>query len=87
MTSRGARLFSMPCGHEKRLAASYSRMGGSHTTLGDGALDCRVRNGNGYFSPSMATSQKAGFRWKPKRITTSRDLIGSHIEVKSGKIS
>ena len=32
-------------------------MGGSHTTLGDGALDFRVRNGNGYFSPSKATGK------------------------------
>ena len=36
-------------------AASYSRAGGSRTTLGDGALDFRVRNGNGYDCLSMAT--------------------------------
>ena len=40
---------------KKGPAASYSRAGGSRTTLGDGALDFRVRNGNGYFRPSMAT--------------------------------
>ena len=33
-------------------------MGGSHTTLGDEALDFRVRYGNGYFSFSMATGPK-----------------------------
>ena len=48
----------MPEGHEKKPAASYSRMGGSHTTLGDGALDFRVRNGNGYDNSSMATGKK-----------------------------
>ena len=41
-------------------AASYSRTGESRTTLGDGALDFRVRNGNGYDSPSVATGPKAG---------------------------
>ena len=35
-------------------------MGGSHTTLGDGALDFRVRDGNGYDSSSMATGKSAG---------------------------
>ncbi len=34
-------------------------MGGSHTTLGDGALDFRVRNGNGYDNSSMATGKNA----------------------------
>ena len=32
-------------------------MGGSHTTLGEGALDFCVRNGNRYDSPSMATGK------------------------------
>ena len=45
--------------HEmKKPAASYSRTGESRTTLGDGALDFRVRNGNGYDSSSMATGKK-----------------------------
>ena len=44
--------------YKKRPAASYSRMGGSHTTLGDEALDFRVRYGNGYYSFSMATGPK-----------------------------
>ena len=43
---------------KKEPAASYSRAGESRTTLGDGALDFRVRNGNGYFSPSVATGEK-----------------------------
>ena len=42
----------------KKPAAPYSRTGASRTTLGEGALDFRVRNGNGYFSPSMATGRK-----------------------------
>ena len=42
-------------------AASYSRAGGSRTTLGDGALDFRVRNGNGYFCLSMATGPEMGW--------------------------
>ena len=42
----------------KKPAASYSRTGESRTTLGDGALDFRVRNGNGYDSSSMATGKK-----------------------------
>ena len=43
---------------KKKPAASYSRTGESRTTLGDGALDFRVRNGNGYGSSSMATGKK-----------------------------
>ena len=43
---------------EKKPAASYSRADEFRTTLGDGALDFRVRNGNGYDSPSMATGKK-----------------------------
>ena len=48
--ARGARAWK-----RKGPAASYSRTGESRTTLGDGALDFRVRNGNGYFLPAMAT--------------------------------
>ena len=43
---------------KKKPAAPYSRTGESRTTLGEGALDFRVRNGNGYCSPSMATGKK-----------------------------
>ena len=39
-------------------AASYSRAGGSRTTLGEGALDFRVRDGNGYVRLSVATGEK-----------------------------
>ena len=42
----------------KKPAASYSRTGESRTTLGDGALDFRVLNGNGYDNSSMATGKK-----------------------------
>ena len=42
---------------KKEPAASYSRTGESRTTLGDGALDFRVRNGNGYDNSSMATGK------------------------------
>ena len=47
-------------GVQKKPAASYSRTGGSRTTLGDGALDFSVRNGNWYDCLSMATGEKAG---------------------------
>ena len=50
--------FLFAAGKEKGPAASYSRAGGSRTTLGDGALDFRVRNGNGYDCLSMATGPK-----------------------------
>ena len=55
-------------------------MGGSHTTLGDGALDFRVRHGNGYDSASMATGPKI-FR-SGKRLGTkgNRDAPGSGLE-------
>ena len=39
-------------------AASYSRAGGSRTTLGEEALDFRVRDGNGYCRLSVATGEK-----------------------------
>ena len=39
-------------------ATSYSRTGESRTTLGDGGFDFRVRNGNGYGSPSVVTGKK-----------------------------
>ena len=47
---------------KKEPAASYSRTGESRTTLGDGALDFRVRNGNGYDNSSMATGKKGNVR-------------------------
>ena len=56
-------------------------MGGSHTTLGDGALDFRVRNGNGYDNSSMATGKNAASR-KLKRTTTLLREAGNALEVK-----
>ena len=47
---------------EKKPAASYSRAGGSRTTLGEGALDFRVRDGNGYCRLSVATGEKGRVR-------------------------
>ena len=45
---------------EKKLpATSYSRTGESRTTLGDGALNFCVRNGNRCDNPSMVTGKKA----------------------------
>ncbi len=43
---------------EKKPAAPYSRTGESRTTLGEEALDFRVRDGNGYCRLSMATGRK-----------------------------
>ena len=46
---------------KKKPATSYSRTGESRTTLGDGALNFRVRNGNGCDNSSMATGKKPLF--------------------------
>ena len=54
---------------KKEPATTYSRTGGSRTTLGDGAFDFRVRNGNGYGSSSMVTGKKPR-SWEVKRIAT-----------------
>ena len=43
---------------KKEPAAPYSPAGESRSTLGEEALDFRVRNGNGYDSLSMATGKK-----------------------------
>ena len=43
---------------KKKPAAPYSRTGESRTTLGEGALNFRVRNGNGCDNSSMATGKK-----------------------------
>ena len=50
--SRGATTKKLP-------ATSYSRTGESRTTLGDGALNFCVRNGNRCDNPSMVTGKKA----------------------------
>ena len=44
---------------KKKPATSYSRTGESRTTLGDGALNFCVRNGNRCDNPSMVTGKKA----------------------------
>ena len=58
-------------------------MGGSHTTLGDGALDCRVRNGNGYGNSSMATGKKAGESGTKENYGSTREERGLFMLVKS----
>ena len=58
---------------KKKPATSYSRTGESRTTLGDGALNFCVRNGNRCDNPSMVTGKKP-FSWELKRITT-RDEV------------
>ena len=57
---------------EKKPATSYSRTGESRTTLGDGGLDFRVRNENGYGSPSVVTgkSRRAGNSRELQRVGT-----------------
>ena len=57
---------------KKKPAAPYSRTGASRTTLGEGALDFRVRNGNGYCSPSMATGAKAVSRKAKENRSVAR---------------
>ncbi len=79
--SRGPLFFA---GQKKGPAASYSRMGGSHTTLGDGALDCRVRNGNGYGNSSMATGEKPESRGLKRTTAPHGKSEGSSL-VKSKK--
>ena len=56
----------------KKPAASYSRTGESRTTLGDGALDFRVRDGNGYDSPSVATGKMVS-ELEPKEDCSARE--------------
>ena len=48
----------MACLKIKKPAAPYSPAGESRSTLGEEALDFRVRNGNGYDSLSMATGKR-----------------------------
>ena len=64
-----------PKGGKKKPAASYSRTGEARTTLGDGALNFRVRNGNGCDNSSMATGKKP-FSWELKRLTTHNEMRG-----------
>ena len=64
----------MPAGAKKKPAAPYSRTGESRTTLGEEALDFRVRNGNGYDSLSMATGKKPSLELK-RNATHSKQEI------------
>ena len=64
----------------KKPAASYSRTGESRTTLGDGALDFRVRNGNGYDNSSMATGKKPfreAFSFQPLAFSLELRKLGT----------
>ena len=76
---RSRRLFSSEA--KKKPATSYSRTGGSRTTLGDGALDFRVRTGNGYGSSSMVTGKKP-LESGTKENRTLASESESHLEVK-----
>ena len=66
---------------KKKPATTYSRTGGSRTTLGDGAFDFRVRNGNGYGSSSMVTGKKP-LESGTKENRTLASESESHLEVK-----
>ena len=70
---------------KKRPAAPYSRTSGRRTTLGEGALDCRVRNGNGYDSPSMATGRKDRSGTSPGTKENRNPHQDSRGEVKQAK--
>ena len=60
---------------KKKPAAPYSRAGGSRTTLGEEALDFRVRDGNGYGRLSKATGESRSLELK--RTATSERRIAS----------
>ena len=62
---------------KKEPAASYSRTGESRTTLGDGALDFRVRNGNGYDNSSMATGKTDFASRNQMQISNLKSQISS----------
>ena len=59
---------------EKKPAAPYSRTGESRTTLGEEALDFRVRDGNGYCRLSMATGRKPEIGSEENRNARGRSL-------------
>ena len=62
---------------KEKPAASYSRTGESRTTLGDGALDFRVRDGNGYDSPSVATGKMVKGELEAKEDCSAREAGAS----------
>ena len=75
MDARAGQLGGLrPRREKKKPAASYSRAGGSRTTLGEEALDFRVRDGNGYGRLSVATGEKVPVAWK--RSGSVRCFVG-----------
>ena len=75
MDARAGQLGGLrPRREKKKPAASYSRAGGSRTTLGEEALDFRVRDGNGYGRLSVATGEKEPVAWK--RSGSVRYFVG-----------
>ena len=60
---------------KKKPAAPYSRAGGSRTTLGEEALDFRVRDGNGYGRLSVATGRKPELGAKENRNDREADRL------------
>ena len=88
---RGRATQSAAFSKKNKPATSYSRTGESRTTLGDGALDFRVRNGNGYDSSSMVTGKKpedlgTKGNYSPIRDADG-DLTSSEAVKKSNKLS
>ena len=66
---------SAPNLKRKKPAAPYSRTGESRTTLGEGALNFRVRNGNGCDNSSMATGKSRKLDAKENRNISSANRI------------
>ena len=66
---------------KRKPAAPYSPAGESRSTLGEEALDFRVRNGNGYDSLSMATGKKVCRADGLKGIAAQREGDPCHNEV------
>ena len=66
---------------KKKPAAPYSPAGESRSTLGEEALDFRVRNGNGYDSLSMATGKNDCRVDGLKGIAAQREGDPCHNEV------
>ena len=71
---------------KKKPAAPYSPAGESRSTLGEEALDFRVRNGNGYDSLSMATGKNDCRVDGLKGIAARREGDPCHNEVCVEKI-
>ena len=61
---------------KKEPAASYSRAGGSRTTLGEEALGFRVRDGNGHGRLSVATGEKGRVRTETSGSVQAAPVCG-----------